>query len=292
MIKEKKKKKNGKHTSREASTWRAYKYGRLLEQLTKLVTLQQTQMATMQSTAVTNPQLVQRTTQHFAMTEGAIHPNPIDVKMDGTNYTYWCQALEMHVKGRERMGHLTGDPTPPLATYPEFRKWEVHDVIVKGWLINSLELRLRRKYIRHPTTRDVWKALATIYYDGSDETHIFVLNRKVTRLKQEEKIVEEFYDELQTLLEEIDFRCPNPIDTPGDIEKFNLFIQKIRVYIFFDGLEDRFDTIRAQVLQIKPFPSIEQAYDYVRDKASPQGGASAMQESLAMMSRSCKPNEG
>lgn len=189
------------------------------------------------------------------MTEGVLHPNPIDVKMDGTNYTYWCQAMEMHVKGRERMGHLTGDPTPPLATSPEFHRWEVNDVIVKGWLINSLEPRLRSKYIRHPTARDVWKALATTYYDGSDETQIFALNRKVTKLKQEEKIVEEFYDELQALWQEIDYRCPNPMDTPGDTDKFNLFIQKDRVYTFLDGLEDRFDTIRAQVLQIKPFPS-------------------------------------
>lgn len=95
--------------------------------------------------------------------------------------------------------HLTGDPTPPLATNLEFRKWEVNDVIVTGWLINSLESRLRSKHIRHPTTRDAWKALATTYYNRSDKTQIFALNRKVTRLKQEEKIVEEFYDELQAM---------------------------------------------------------------------------------------------
>jgi gag-polypeptide of LTR copia-type len=196
----------------------------VLEQLTKLVTLQQTQMAAMQNTAFTNPQPTQSITPHVAMSDGVIHPNPIDVKMDSTNYTYWCQAVEMHVKGRERMKHLMGDPAPPLATSPEFHKWEVNDVIVKGWLINSLEPWLRNKYIRHPTARDVWKALATTYYDESDETQIFALNRKVTRLKQEGKTVEEFYDELQTLWQEIDFRCPNPVDTPGDIDKFNLFI--------------------------------------------------------------------
>jgi hypothetical protein len=59
--------------------------------------------------------------------------------------------------------------------------------------------------------------------------------------------------------------------TLGDIEKFNLYIQKTQVYIFFDGLEDRFDAIRAQVLQIKLFPSVEQAYGYVRHEASRQG---------------------
>jgi response regulator RpfG family c-di-GMP phosphodiesterase len=214
----------------------------LLEQLTKIVTLQQNQMVTMQNAVNMNPQLA---TQTMAMTEGAIHPNPIDVKMDGMNYTYWCQAVELYVKGRERMRHITGNLTPPLPTDPEFRRWEIDDAVVKGWLINSLEPRLRSKYIRHSTAQDVWKALATTYYDGSDEVQVFALNRKVARLKQEGMTVEEFYDELQAVWQEIDFRCPNTMDTPGDIEKFNHFIQKSRVYTFLDGLEDRFDAIRA-----------------------------------------------
>jgi hypothetical protein len=54
------------------------------------------------------------------------------------------------------------------------------------------------------------------------------------------------------------------------------------VYIFLDGLEDRFDTIRAQVLQ-----SIKQVYGYVRHEARRQGvmikgGKSMMQDSLTM----------
>jgi gag-polypeptide of LTR copia-type len=208
----------------------------LIEQMAKMMT----QMAAMQAAAMNNPQSAM---QSVVMTEGGMQSKPIDVKMDGTNYTYWCQAIEMYVKGREKMRHLTGNP--PEITNPEFHKWEVNDVIVKGWLINSLEPRLQSKYIRHPTARDVWKALETTYYDGSDEVQVYSLNRRVTHLKQEGKSIEEFYDELQALWQEIDFRCPNPMDTPEDIEKFNLYIQKARVYIFLDGLEDRFDVIRA-----------------------------------------------
>jgi hypothetical protein len=76
--------------------------------------------------------------QSVAVTDGAIHPNLIDIKMDGTNYAFWCQAVEMYVKGRERMKHLTGVPQPPCTNDPLYHKWVVDDVIVKGWLINSL----------------------------------------------------------------------------------------------------------------------------------------------------------
>jgi GAG-pre-integrase domain/gag-polypeptide of LTR copia-type len=261
----------------------------LIEQMAKMMT----QMAAMQAAAMSNSQLM---TQNVATTEGNLHSKPIYVKMDGTNYTYWCQAMEMYVNGRERMRHLTGNPTPPSMSDPEFHKWEVDDVVVKGWLINSLEPRLRSKYICHPTAKDVWKALEVTYYDGSDEVQVFALNRKVTHLKQEGKTIEEFYDELQALWQEIDFRCPNPMDTPGDIEKFNLFIQKARVYTFLDDLEDRFDVIRAQVLQMKPFPTVEQAFGHVRHEATRQGVmvkeySNITPSSIALAAKGYKPYE-
>ena len=45
---------------------------------------------------------------------------------------------------------------------------------------------------------------------------------------------------------------------------YNSNIQEDRVYVFLDGLDDRLDKIRSDVLQIKPFPSVEQAYAHVR----------------------------
>ena len=48
-----------------------------------------------------------------------------------------------------------------------------------------------------------------------------------------------------------------------DIQIYNSNIQEDRVYVFLDGLDDRLDKIRSDVLQIKPFPSVEQAYAHV-----------------------------
>lgn len=41
-----------------------------------------------------------------------------------------------------------------------------------------------------------------------------------------------------------------------------------RVYGFLDGLANRLDKIRSDVLQLKPFPTVEQAYAYVRREDS------------------------
>ena len=49
-----------------------------------------------------------------------------------------------------------------------------------------------------------------------------------------------------------------------DIQMYNSNIQEDRVYVFLDGLDDRLDKIRSDVLQIKPFSIVEQAYAHVR----------------------------
>ena len=49
-----------------------------------------------------------------------------------------------------------------------------------------------------------------------------------------------------------------------DIQKYNTLLQEDRVYTFLDGLDDRLDKIRSDVLQLKPFPTVKQAYAHVR----------------------------
>lgn len=57
------------------------------------------------------------------------------------------------------------------------------------------------------------------------------------------------------------------MECPADIKRYTSAIQEDRVYLFLDGLEDNLDKIRADVLQIKPFPTVEQAYSHVRREA-------------------------
>ena len=49
-----------------------------------------------------------------------------------------------------------------------------------------------------------------------------------------------------------------------EIQLYNSNIQEDRVYVFLDGLDDRLDKIRSDVLQMTPFSSVEQAYAHVQ----------------------------
>lgn len=58
---------------------------------------------------------------------------------------------------------------------------------------------------------------------------------------------------------EIDFRHLNPMECHDDIKHYNRLLQEDRVYVLLDGLDDWLDKICGDVLQMKSFPTVEQA---------------------------------
>ena len=189
---------------------------------------------------------------------------PIGIRLDGTNYALWSQVVEMYISGKDKLGYINGDIPQPQSTDPTFRKWRTENAIVKGWLINSMEPALISNFIQFPTAKMVWDSIATTYFDGTDTSQVYNLKWQVTRMRQGGGSIEKYYNDLQGLWREIDFRRPNPMKCTTDISKYNSILQEDRVYIFLDGLDDRLDKIRSDVLQLQSFPTVEQAYAHVR----------------------------
>jgi hypothetical protein len=133
-----------------------------------------------------------------------------------------------------------------------------------------MDKHLYDKFLRYPTAKEVWEAIGTTFYDGSDAAQVFDLNKRVNTIKQVSRSVEEYYNELQDLWLEIDFCRPNPMVCTIDIKKFNKFTQESRVYSFLSGLDDKLDNERGNILQMTLFPTLEQAFARVRKEATRQ----------------------
>lgn len=151
---------------------------------------------------------------------------PIGIKLDGSNYPLWSQVVEMYISGKDKLGYINGDLPQPPQTDPTFRRWRTDNAIVKGWLINSMDTSLISNFIRFSTAKLVWDAIATTYFDGSDTSQVYDLRRRVSRLKQAGGSIEKYYNDLQGLWREIDFRRPNPMECPIDIQHYNTLLQE------------------------------------------------------------------
>ncbi|RVW71047.1 hypothetical protein CK203_057859 [Vitis vinifera] len=103
------------------------------------------------------------------------------------------------------------------------------------WLVDQLHGSLfDGNFIRFPTAKLVWDSIATIYFDGSDTSQVYDLRHRVTQIKQARGSLEIYYNDLQGLWREIDFRRPNPMECAVDIHNYNLLLlQEDRVYVFW-----------------------------------------------------------
>ncbi|XP_078148486.1 uncharacterized protein LOC144543909 [Carex rostrata] len=146
----------------------------------------------------------------------------------------------------------------------------MEDSSVKDYMITSMDPSLVSNFLPFSTAKEVWDSVRTTFFDGDDLTQFFDLKRRVNRVKQGGCSVEVYYTQLQGLWKELDVRRPNPMTSPVDIEKYNYLVQEDRVLTFLDGLDVHLNSVRATVLQLKSFPTIEQAFALVRREENRQ----------------------
>ena len=69
----------------------------------------------------------------------------------------------MYISGKDKLGYINGDLPEPPQTDPAFKKQRTKNAVVKGWLINSMDLKLVSNFIRFPTAQVVWEAMLEKY---------------------------------------------------------------------------------------------------------------------------------
>ena len=97
---------------------------------------------------------------------------------------------------------------------------------------------------------------------------VYERRKKVHETKQGDMTVAQYFAELSSLWQELDFYQDFQADCPSDAAKFQKLIEKERVYDFLAGLQTEFDPIRVQVLGGDPFPSLRETYAYVQQEES------------------------
>ena len=98
------------------------------------------------------------------------------------------------------------DNSKPAADDKQLEAWLIDNNRVKSWLIDSMSPLLIQRFIRLQTAKVIWEAVANTFYDGSDETQLFELNRKSFTTHQSGRPLSVYYNELIGIFQEIDAR--------------------------------------------------------------------------------------
>ena len=181
----------------------------------------------------------------------------ISIKLDGANYHIWSQIMEMHIAGRK---------VAPVENDSSYDEWKAEDALVKSWLINSMTDKLMAHFVQCGTAKKVWDVVKRSYLDVSDSSQVYELMKKSFQSRQGGHPLSEYYNELNSIFLELDYRRLNDMECINDIEKLRKRIVEDRIYIFLAGLDHNLDQVSGRILAASPLPSLEEAYSKVRRK--------------------------
>ena len=172
--------------------------------------------------------------------------------------------LEMQIVEKETLSFIRGTSPPPKEKDEGYEKWYSDNYKVKRWLLISMSLEIMKRYVRLPTTRDIWKALSKAFYDGADELQVFTLNQRAFSAKQNDRPLFIYYRELTEIFSELNHHDKVVMVDETDIASYQKLLQQQMVHIFIAGLEGDFEQVRGEILRKDPIPELEECYSLVR----------------------------
>ena len=126
--------------------------------------------------------------------------------------------LMLHASGEENRGYLIGKVAQVVEEDPGFDAWCIDDSTVKGWMFKTMEPSLVELFLELPMAKDVWDGIAQMYYDAPNESQIYELRCKATRIKQDSRHVSVYFAKLKIVWLELDRCRPIKIQCPTDVK--------------------------------------------------------------------------
>ncbi|KAB5534507.1 hypothetical protein DKX38_017593 [Salix brachista] len=138
---------------------------------------------------------------------------------------------------------------------------------VKGWLLTSMSPEIMKHYLRLPTSHGIWNALAKAFYDGADESHLFALNQRAFSTKQVGHPISTYYGDLREIFQELDHHDKIVMNDPDDVFVYKKSVERLRVHIFLNGLDEEFEQIHGEILRRDSVLDLEETYAYPNHKS-------------------------
>ncbi|KAJ1441014.1 Gag-polypeptide of LTR copia-type [Sesbania bispinosa] len=105
-------------------------------------------------------------------------------ELNGLNFREWYQSVLLVIKGKGKMGYLTGTFAAPPITEPSYSNWDAENSIVMAWLINSMEPKIGSTYLFCKTAHEIWTTIQEMYSDFQNSAQCFDIRSALRNTRQ------------------------------------------------------------------------------------------------------------
>ena len=134
------------------------------------------------------------------------------------------------------MRHLEGD-RPPHSD-PTYYNWLDVEGVVHRWLLDSIVSSVKGEFLSLESARAVWEAVLDSHSKKNNIATLYELVHRATNLRQGDRLVMDYNNELTALWAEIDHYMP---PEPESIDR--KYILQLRVFQFLIGLNPEYEQL-------------------------------------------------
>ena len=128
------------------------------------------------------------------------HPVQITtIGLNGDNFLRWSQSVHMYLKGREKIGYLTGDKVAPASEDPLYTIWDAENSMVMTWLVNSMNEEIGSDYMCYSTAKELWDNVNQMCSDLGNQSQVYELTLKLGEIQQGEESITKYFSSLKLL---------------------------------------------------------------------------------------------
>lgn len=191
-----------------------------------------------------------------------------NLKLNGDNFHRWSLSVRLYIRGRGKIGYLTGEKKEPDRKDAEYATWEAENSMVMAWLTNSMEEDISATYLGYSTAKELWDNLTEMYSDLGNQSQIYELQLKLGELKQGNETVTKYFSAMKRLWQELDIFKDYTWKDPSDAAHYQKEVDNSRVYSFLAGLNVEFDEVRSRIIGRRPLSSLNEVFAEVRREES------------------------
>ena len=141
-----------------------------------------------------------------------LSPNMLSItsiRLNGSNYAQWAQAVEVFLLGRKKFDYVINEPPVPID--PKFANWRAEDAQIRSCLWNSKESKISCSLVFLPTAKLFWEQAKELYSSVINLKRIYDLHQNYFSLSLSDFSLEDYYNKFKGVCEELKFISPSPL---------------------------------------------------------------------------------